>query len=122
LDSAKSIGRAAALAAVVVWLALEPMPAARAAAPATKLVLTGTVTSIFQVDAPPPSRRNWGVTIRVEKVKIGKYTEPDFTFAIHSPARAGLKVGHRYTVEATWDGKAYLVDETTLIKEEPAKP
>jgi hypothetical protein len=38
--------------------------------------------------------------MRVEKVKTGKYTEPEFTFAIHSPARAGLKVGHRYTVEA----------------------
>jgi hypothetical protein len=105
-----------------VWLALEPMTAARAAAPAKKLVLTGTVTSIFQVDAPPPSRRNWGVAIRVEKVKIGKYAEPDFTFAIHSPARAGLKVGHRYTVEATWDGREYLMKETALMEEEPAKP
>jgi hypothetical protein len=98
------------------------MTAARAAAPAKKLLLTGTVTSIFQVDAPPPSRRNWRVTIRVEEVKIGKYADPDFTFAIHSPARAGLKVGHRYTVEASWDGKEYLVKETALMKEVPAEP
>jgi len=33
----------------------------------------------------------------------------------HSPARAGLKVGHRYTVEATWDVQEYLVKETALI-------
>jgi hypothetical protein len=98
------------------------MTAARAAAPAKKLVLTGTVTSIVQIDALPPSRRNWGVTIRVDKVKIGKYAEPEFTFSIHSPARAGLKVGHRYTVEATWDGQEYLVQETVLMKEEAAKP
>ena len=122
MDSARNIGRAAALAAVAVWLALQPMTAARAASPAKKLVLTGTVTSIFQIDAPPPSRRNWGVTIRVEKVKIGKYAEPEFTFSIHSPARAGLKVGHRYTVEATWDGQEYLVKDTALMKEEPPEP
>jgi hypothetical protein len=120
--SPKNIGCAAALAAVVVWLALEPITAAMAAAPAKKIVLIGTVISIFQVYAPAPSRRNWGVTIRVEKVKIGKYAESDFTFAIHSPARAGLKVGQRYTVEATWDGKEYLVKETALMKEAPAKP
>jgi hypothetical protein len=122
VDSSRKIGRAAALAAVAVLLVLQPMNAARAAAHAKKLVLTGTVTSIFQIDAPPPSRRNWGVTIRVEEVKLGKYAEPEFMFSIHSPARAGLKVGHRYTVEATWDGQEYIVKETALMKEEPAKP
>jgi hypothetical protein len=122
MASPKNIGRAAALAAVTVLLALQSMTAARAAAPAKKLVLTGTVTAIFQIDASPPSRRNWGVTFRVEKVKLGKYAEPDFTFAIHSPALAGLEVGHRYTVEATWDGKEYLVKESAPMKEEAAKP
>jgi hypothetical protein len=120
--SPKNIGRAATLAAVAVLLVLQTMTAARAAAPAKKLVLTGTVTSIFQIDAQPPSRRNWGVTIRVDKVKVGKYAEPEFTFAIHSPARAGLKIGHRYTVEATWDGQEYLVQETVSMKEEAAQP
>jgi hypothetical protein len=120
--SPKNIGRAAALSAVAVLLALQSMTAARAAAPAKKLALIGTVTSIFQIDAPPPSRRNWGVTIRVDEVKTGKYAELEFTFSIHSPARAGLKVGHRYTVEATWDGQEYVVQETALMKEEAAKP
>ena len=76
----------------------------------------------IQIDAPPPSRRNWGVTMRVEKVKRGRYAESEFTFAIHSPARSGLEVGHRYTIEANWDGHEYLVDETVLMKEEPSKP
>ena len=122
MDSSRKIGRAAALAAVAVLLVLQPLFAARAAAPAKKLVLTGAVTSIFQIDAPPPSHKNWGVTIRVEMVKIGKYAEAEFTFSMHSPARAGLKVGHRYTVEATWDGQEYQVKETALMKEEPSKP
>lgn len=122
MDSTRNIGRATALVAVVVWLALQPISLASAASPSKKLVLTGTVTSIFQIDAPPPSRRNWGVTMRVEKVKRGRYAESEFTFAIHSPARSGLEVGHRYTIEANWDGHEYLVDETVLMKEEPSKP
>jgi hypothetical protein len=87
------------------------------AAPSKTIVLLGTVTEIFQTNAPPPSRKDWAVTIQVEKVRTGKYDEPTFTFAIHSPARAGLKIGHRYTIEATWDGHAYAVKETRPIKE-----
>jgi len=121
VDLARSMDRAAALAVVAVWLASQPMTAAFAASRAEKLVLTGTITSVFHIDTPPPSLRKWGVTMRVEKVKTGKYTEPEFTFAIHSPARAGLKVGHRYTVEAAWDGQRYLVKESVLMKEEPVK-
>jgi hypothetical protein len=120
--SPKNIGRTAVLAAAAALLALQSIAAAETAVPTNKLVLTGTVTSILQVDAPPPSRRNWRVTIRVEKVKIGKYAKPEFTFSLHSSARAGLKVGHRYTVEATWDGLKYLVNEAELMKEEAAKP
>ena len=59
--------------------------------------------AIFRVEAAPPSRRNWGVTVQVERVKAGKYTDPTFTFRVHSPARAGLEVGVRYTIEATWN-------------------
>ena len=118
----KNIDLTTALAAAAVLLALQSIAAAATVVPTKKLVITGTVTSIFQIDAPPPSRRNWGVTIRVAKVKVGKYTEPEFTFSLHSPARAGLRVGHRYTLEAAWDGQEYLVKETALMKEKAVKP
>jgi hypothetical protein len=86
-----------------------------------KIAITGTVTSIFCLRNDVFSLKNWGVTLHVDKVKLGKYTEPEFTFAIHSPARSGLKAGHRYTIEATWDGHEYHVDEPVLMKEEPVK-
>jgi hypothetical protein len=121
VDSTRTIGRATALAAIVVWLALQSISLASAASASKKLVLTGTVTAILQVEAPPPSRRNWAVTMRVEKVKRGKCAESEFTFAIHSPSLSGLEVGHRYTIEANWNGHGNLVDET-VIKEEPSKP
>jgi hypothetical protein len=105
--------------ALVAWLMV---PTVASAAPSKTIVLTGTVTEIFQTNAPPPSVKNWAVTVRVEKVKTGKYEDPTFTFAIHSPARAGLKIGHRYTIEATWDGHEYDVKETRPLKEEGAGP
>jgi hypothetical protein len=48
----------------------------------------------------------------VIKVKAGKYSQPEITFTINSPARAGLVVGRRCTIEATWTGQEYVVDET----------
>ncbi|HEY5420475.1 MAG TPA: hypothetical protein VIL10_07045 [Marmoricola sp.] len=109
-------------AIVVAALMVGSHPARLSAAPAKAIVLTGTVTEIFQANAPPPSMEAWAVTIRVEKVKAGKYEEPTFTFTIHSPARAGLEVGHRYTIEATWNGHKYAVKETSPIKKEDAGP
>jgi hypothetical protein len=104
---------------IVASLASMLLGTAPAAPSARKLVLTGTVTAIFQLRVSPPSRRNWGVTVQVERVTAGKYTEPTFTFTLHSPARAGLEVGARYTIEATWNGHAYEVDEPRPIRREP---
>jgi hypothetical protein len=87
------------------------MTGASAEPPSKKLVLMGTVTAISPV-AKRPSRRNWAVTIRVEKVKVGKFSHPEFTFTVHSPSRAGLEVGGRCTIEATWTGQGYLVSDT----------
>jgi len=81
-------------------------------------VLVGTVSKISQVTSRAPSRRSWAVTIQVEKTKAGTYSEPTFTFTMHSPARAGLAVGRRYTIEATWTGGKYVVDETRPMKDE----
>jgi gas vesicle protein len=89
-------------------------------APSEKIVLTGTVTAISQVYAQRPSLRNWAVTIRVEKVKEGKFSHPEFTFTVHSPAMAGLEVGRRCTIEATWTGQGYLVDDTRWMRDKDA--
>jgi hypothetical protein len=94
----------------------QPLTGASAEPPSEKLALTGIVTAISQINAKPPSLRNWAVTIRVEKVKAGEYSKPDFTFAIHSPALAGLDFGRRCAIEATWTGQGYVVDETREIK------
>ena len=106
-------------AAVVALVACLTMADAAAGTPSKALVLTGTVAEIFQVNAPRPSTKDWAVTVRVEKVRMGKYDEPTFTFTMHSPARAHLQIGHRYVIEATWDGHDYVVSETEPIKEEP---
>lgn len=120
MNSSKRIGRATVLVAIAAWLTTQPLTGASAAPSAKKLVLTGTVTAISQVYAKPPSLRNWAVTVRVEKVKEGKYSQPEFTFTIHSPARAGLTVGRRCTIEATWTGQGYVVNKTRPIKDEGA--
>ena len=80
----------------------------------------GTVTAISLVHPRPP-KRYWAVTVRVERVKSGKFSEPEFTFTIHSPARAGLAVGRRCTIEATWTGQGYVVAETRRMKCEVAR-
>ena len=112
----KRIGRSAVLVAIAAWLTMRPLTDALGAPSGEKLVLTGTVTAILQVNALPASRRNWRVTVQVERVKAGRYSEPTFTFTIHSPARSGLEVGRRYTIEATWTGQEYLVDEARPMK------
>ena len=97
----------------------QPMTGASAEPPSEKLVLIGTVTAISPVDNRP-SRRNWAITIRVEKVKVGKFSHPEFTFAVHSPSRAGLEVGRHCTIEATWTGKGYLVNDTRRMGDKDA--
>ena len=79
----------------------------------------GTVTAISPT-GNWPSRRNWAVTIRVEKVKVGKFSHPEFTFAVHSPSRSGLEVGGHCTIEATWTGKGYLVNDTRRMRDKDA--
>jgi hypothetical protein len=98
----------------------QPLTGASAEPPSEKLVLTGTVTAISQVHDKRPSLRNWAVTIRVEKVKEGKFSHPEFTFRVHSPAMAGLEVGRRCAIEATWTGQGYLVDDTRWMRDKDA--
>jgi hypothetical protein len=118
VDSSKRIWQMTILAVIAGWLVTQALSRALATPSTNKLVLTGTVTAISPVRTRAPSRRNWTVTVRVERVKTGKYSQPEFTFNIHSPARAGLAVGRRCTIEATLTGQEYIVDETRPIKGE----
>jgi len=96
------------------------MAGAPAEPPSEKLVLMGTVTAISLSAAKRPSRRNWDVTIRVEKVKVGKFSHPEFTFTVHSPSMAGLEVGGHCTIEANWTGQGYLVNDTRRMGDKDA--
>jgi hypothetical protein len=98
----------------------QPLTGASAEPPSEKLALTGTVTAISHVYAKRPSLRNWAVTIRVEKVKGGKFSQSEFTFTVHSPSNAGLEVGGHCTIEATWTGQGYIVDDTRWMGDEGA--
>ena len=118
MKSSKHILQVAVLAIVVVCEAGRPMARAAETAPSKKLVLTGTVGSLSQIYAPPPSLNNWEVYFHVEKVKKGKYSDPTLMFRIHSPARAGLKLGGRYTIEAAWTGQEYEVFEWKITAED----
>jgi len=117
VDSSKPIGREIFLVAIAAWLTTQPLTGASAAPSPKKLVLLGTVTAISQINTPRPSRRNWAVTVRVERVRAGMYSQPEFTFTIHSPARAGLAVGRRCVIEATWTGQGYVVNDTRRMGE-----
>jgi len=85
-----------------------------------KLVLVGTVASIYQL-AEPRFMKCWGIDVHVVKVLSGVYREPTITFAIHSPARAGVELGESYTVEATWTDDGYAVKEGLWAKRVPVR-
>ncbi|HEV7747671.1 MAG TPA: hypothetical protein VGO56_21910 [Pyrinomonadaceae bacterium] len=74
------------------------------------LVLIGTVKEI-QPRPTARSRKNWLVVVNVDRVVSGEFSGTTFTFAVHSPARAGLEVGRSYTVTATRTASGYVVDE-----------
>jgi hypothetical protein len=80
------------------------------AAKTEDLVMVGTVTKIYPT-AEPRSLRNWAVVVNVDRVVSGEFTGTSFTFAVHSPARAGLQVGRTYTIKATRTAAGYFVDE-----------
>lgn len=96
-------------------VASEARAAAKEVSREPTVVLVGTVASVAPNDPSPPSRHLWSVTFQVEKVKSGRYTEPTRTFSVHSPTRAGLRAGGRYTIEATWNGLGYEVRESDIV-------
>ena len=96
-------------ATVVLVGAMSGDGRAVAAAPSKTLVLEGTVTSIRAIDL---ELTPWLVTVTVGKVISGEFAGSTFQFPVHSPARAGLKEGTSYTIEAVWKEGGYTVDET----------
>jgi len=97
------------VAAVGVVTSMAGEGRSDAAAPSKTLVFEGTVTSIRTIDN---EWTPWLVTVMVTKVISGEFSGPTFQFAVHSPARAGLKEGGSYTIEAVWTQGGYTVDET----------
>ena len=77
------------------------------------LTLVGTVTKLYPV-AAPRSRRRWAVVARVSSVTSGEFSGATFTFTVHSPAQAGLRVNRDYVIKATKTDGGYLVDELAL--------
>ena len=77
------------------------------------LVFIGTVTKLYQTGFRY-SRREWAVQTHVEKVVSGKFPGTMFTFTVHSPAMAGLRVGRAYTIKATWTRDGYVVNQSTF--------
>ena len=77
------------------------------------LTLVGTVTKLYPV-AAHRSRRRWAVVTRVESVASGEFAGATFTFTVHSPAQAGLRVNRTYLIKATKTEGGYLVDELRL--------
>lgn len=51
-------------------------------------------------------RGGWGAGGR-----RGEFVGQHFAFRVHSPSRAGLKVGVTCMISAKWNGSGYLVDE-----------
>jgi inhibitor of cysteine peptidase len=80
------------------------------AAAADLLVFEGTVISI-EASPLPKSTQNFIVTMHVDRVLRGQFKGKSFQFRVHSPAKSGLNVKGKYTVEAKRvDGK-YTVDQ-----------
>jgi len=73
----------------------------------------GTVTKIYPVEG---LLERWAILVHVDRVVSGEFSGTTFTFAIHSPSQAGLKVGRAYPVKAKWTDKGYVVDEPSLTE------
>jgi hypothetical protein len=74
------------------------------------LTFLGKVTNIEAADTGDPLKE-WVVTTRVDKVLSGDFSGSQFSFAIHSPAKSGLKVGKQVRIRATGTPDGYLVDD-----------
>src|SRR5262245_53457823 len=89
------------MAVVAAGIGLAAPGSARAAGgtPGKRdLVLVGKILSIKP--GGDSLFKRWVVTVNVEKVVSGKFSDSEFVFSIHSPSRSGLKEGRTYTIRA----------------------
>jgi len=87
---------------------------------AAQIVIRGVVTEIFPT-GDSQATSDWGVTVYVESVESGTYSQPEFTFSVHSPSMSGLLVGERYTIVATASKVGVNVEESQWVKRGEAK-
>jgi hypothetical protein len=102
------------------WLRYEDAPVKQARSQDDLLVFEGTVASV-EISQLPQSRKNFIVTVRVDRVIQGQFSGKTFQFRIHSPVQSGLEVGKKHTVEANRTKDGYTVDELQWMKREQGK-
>jgi hypothetical protein len=91
---------------------LPPEPARVKDAPRAKeIVLVGTVRDVVPNDHEHQVLEGWTVTVAVDRVVSGGFSGPTFTFDIHSPGRAGLRIGKSCTIKARWTDNRYVAIE-----------
>ena len=81
----------------------RPPASAKESPRAKDLVLVGTVIKVVLRNHEPSEKERWAVTVTIDRIVSGEVSGPTFTFAIHSPGRAGLRLAS-CTVKATWTG------------------
>lgn len=113
------VSRAPFLLSIAACLITRSVSSASTVPSTKKLVLTGTVTAISQVNAKP---RRFEAGLSRFTSKVSKWQVLATGIHLHHPqSRASrLGVGSRYTIEATWTEHGYVVDETRPIKKENA--
>ena len=62
------------------------------------VVLEGTVTEIRAARGSHPHHK-WLVFLQINSVIAGEFTEPTFSFNIHSPEKSGIVKGGQYVIE-----------------------
>lgn len=74
-----------------------------------EIVLRGEVIDLRPERGQHPHQK-WLVTLRVDAVVTGTFSEPSFSFHIHSPTKSSIALGGRYLIHLarSQDG-AYLL-------------
>ncbi len=82
------------------------------------LIINAKIIEIVNSPLSPPSRTNWVIKTKINKMLAGKFNNEYFDFRIHSPSRSGLKTGDTITFFAEWVEKEnkYIVDEMQFIE------
>ena len=61
----------------------------------------------------------WGVTVEVKQVVLGRWRKPTMEFGVGAPDRVPLKPGVNYFIVASWERHGIIVHTVTPVTEEP---